>query len=155
MNTGPAHPMMLKALRVIVALSAPALVGVGLLFAVTPSRHDRALAVAFGGFNILIGVAMGLWAWRGSWRVATPDEHEHHMERMKVVDAGVNAIDLLLLALVLAGLLWPGRFGEFADTHRGAFWFTLAGVGIGTVMRLTQRVAASRARQRAEVQDNG
>ena len=138
------------ALRVIVALSAPALIGVGLLFAVTPSRHDRAMGVAFGVWNILIGVAMGLWAWRGRWRVATPEEHARHMERMKIVDAGVNGFDLLLLAFVLAGLLWPDRFGEFAETHRRAFWFARAGVGLGTVMRLAQRVGASRARRRAQ-----
>lgn len=139
------------ALRVIVALSAPALIGVGLLFAVTPSRHDRAMGVAFGVWNILIGVAMGLWAWRGRWRVATPEEHARHMERMTILDAGVNGLDLLLLALVLAGLLWPGRFGEFAETHRGAFWFALAGVGFGAVMRLALRVSARRALRREEL----
>jgi cytochrome c biogenesis factor len=146
---------MLKTLRVIVALSAVAFVGAGVVSAVMPVRHDRALAVALGVLMILIGMGEGLWAWRGRWRVATVEEHERHVERMKVVDAGVNGFDLLLLALVLAGLLWPGRFGEFAETHRGAFWFALAGVGLGAVLRVAQRVNARRTRRRAEVSNDG
>lgn len=81
----------------VVALGAPPLAGAGAFLIVFLPRHDQVLAVAVGAWTILIGVALGLWAWRGNWE--PPDRlgeyFTNHRFWVQLAVAGLS-IDLLL-----------------------------------------------------------
>ncbi|MHB8837989.1 MAG: hypothetical protein ACYC7F_03455 [Gemmatimonadaceae bacterium] len=99
-----------------------------------------------GLWFVLIGSAMGLFAWRGRWKAAETTEEMRSNERLtRRLDMLFGGVELLFLAFALLGLLVPSVFGGLWAEHRSSVSAYLALVSFDVAMRLVRRLRRAKA----------
>ncbi len=133
----------LRVARVGVAAMAVMTVAEGLVLLLVRSLPDFDGRTSVGLWILLLGSAMGLYAWRGRW---TPPETEEEKARdarlTRYMDVAFSGAELLFLSLALLGLLFPPVLGGLWDEHRSSVTFLFALVLLDVAVRIFRRYGA-------------
>lgn len=100
---------------------------------------------SIGLWLLLLGSAMGLYAWRGRWTPAiTEEEKAREGQLTRRLDVVFSGIELLFLSLALLGLLAPSVLGGLWKEHRGSVTFLFALVLFDVAVRLVRKYGSVR-----------
>ncbi len=119
------------------------------LVLVRPGRSPQ-LSFGLGIWFVVLGVAMGFWAWRGDWSVPSPERFARQHERFKVMMLALRGVELLVLSLALLGLVFPSLFGSYWREHQFMVLIVSAGLLANIITRSVRYLAARQARDDAE-----
>lgn len=141
----------LRVARVLVAAMAVLTIIEGTVLIAMRDLPDFDGRTSIGLWLLLLGVAMGLFAWRGRWTPAvTEEEKAREAQLTKRIDVVVSGLELLFLSLALLGLLVPSLLGGLWKEHRSSVTFFLAMVLIDVAVRMARRYGSMRSVQERE-----
>lgn len=130
----------LRVTRVLLATLALLMIAEGVVLVVARGLPDFAGRTSIGVWLLLLGSAMGLFAWRGRWTPAvTEEEKAREATLTRRLDLAFGGIELLLLSLALLGLLAPYLLGGLWEEHRSSVIFLSALVVLDVAVRIARR----------------
>lgn len=116
----------LRVARVLLAAMALLVIAEGTVLLVVRSLPDFDGRTSIGLWLLLLGSAMGLYAWRGRWTPAvTEEEKVREAALTRRLDVVLSGVELLFLSLALLGLLVPSVLGGLWEEHRSSLTFLL------------------------------
>lgn len=125
--------MLLAAMAILVIAEGTVLIAVNGL----PDFEGR---VGIGLWLLLLGSAMGWYAWRGRWTPAvTEEEKAREATLARRLDLAFSGIELLFLSLALMGLLVPHVMGGLWEEYRSSVMFLFALVLLDVAVRIARR----------------
>ena len=140
----------LRLTRMLLAAMAILVIAEGTVLIAVDGLPDFEGRVGIGLWLLLLGSAMGLYAWRGRWTPAvTEEEKAREATLTRRLDLAFSGIELLFLSLALLGLLVPHALGGLWDEYRSSLTFLLALVLLDVAVRIARRYwSADTAKQR-------
>lgn len=130
----------LRVARVLVACMAVLVIAEGTVLLVVRDLPEFDGRTSIGLWLLLLGSAMGLYAWRGRWTPAVTGEEKARDEelsrRLEIVFSGM---ELLFLSLALLGLLVPSVLGGLWEEHRSSVTFLFALVLFNVALRIVRK----------------
>ena len=89
-----------------------------------------------GLWFLVLGSAIGLYAWRGRWTPPVKDEEKaRDSQLLRRFDVVIGGVELLLLALALLGLVAPSALSGLWEEHRSLVAFTCVIVVLDLAVR--------------------
>ena len=117
------------------AVAALCVLGAGAMLVVARPGRDPRLALALGGWFLVLGVAYLFWVWRGDWSPPDAERAARQQARVRMVSLVFGGFELLLLTLALLGLLSPEQFGTYWHDHRMLVMIACAGLLADVITR--------------------
>lgn len=135
----------LRVARVLLAAMALLVIAEGTVLLVVRSLPDFDGRTSIGLWLLLLGSAMGLYAWRGRWTPAvTEEEKVREAALTRRVDVVLSGVELLFLSLALLGLLAPSVLGGLWEEHRSSVTFLLFLVLVDVAARIVRKYGSVR-----------
>lgn len=130
----------LRVARALLAGMAVLVITEGLVLLVVRSLPDFDGRTSIALWLLVLGSAMGLYAWRGRWTPAVSEEEKARAAQLsRRLDVVFSGVELLLLSLALLGLLAPSVLGDLWDEHRSSVTFLLAFVLLDVAVRIVRK----------------
>ena len=141
----------LRVARVILAVMAVLVIAEGMVLLVVRGLPDFDGRKSFGLWLLLLGSAMGLYAWRGRWTPAvTEEEKAREAALTRRLDVVLSGVELLFLSLALLGLLVPSVLGGLWEEYRSSVTFLLALVLLDVAVRIVRKYGSVRSAKERE-----
>ncbi|MFA6165648.1 MAG: hypothetical protein WC700_03460 [Gemmatimonadaceae bacterium] len=141
----------LRVARVVMAAMAVLTTAEGLVIVMVRGLPDFEGRTSFGLWLVLLGSAMGLYAWRGRW---TPPETEEEKARdarlTRYMNIAFSGAELLFLSLALMGLLFPSVLGGLWDEHRSSVTLLFSLVLLDVAVRFVRRYGSVKPAEKVE-----
>ncbi len=141
----------LRVARVLLAVMSVLVIAEGTILLVVRSLPDFDGRESVGLWLLLLGLAMGLYAWRGRWTPAVSEEEEVREAALtRRLDVVLSGVELLYLSLALLGLLAPSVLGDLWEDNRSSLTFLLALVLLDVAVRIVRKYGSVKATREAE-----
>ncbi len=141
----------LRVARMLLATMAVLVIAEGMVLLVVRSLPDFDGRTSIGLWFLVLGSAMGLYAWRGRWTPAVSEEEKARETQLtRRLDVLLSGAELLFLSLALLGLLVPSVFGGLWDEYRSSVTFLLALVLLDVAARIVRRYGSAMPAQKGE-----
>ncbi|MHB0964055.1 MAG: hypothetical protein ACYC5V_12690 [Gemmatimonadaceae bacterium] len=126
--------------RVLLAAMAVLVIAEGTVLLVVRGLPDFDGRTSIGLWFVVLGSAMGLYAWRGRWTPAVTEEDKARETQLtRRLDVLLSGAELLFLSLALLGLLAPSVLGGLWDEYRSSVTFLLALVLLDVAVRMVRK----------------
>lgn len=141
----------LRVIRVLLAAMAVLVIAEGAVLVVVRGLPDFDGRRAIGLWLMLLGSAMGLYAWRGRWTPAvTEEERAREAQLSRRLDVVFSGMELLFLSLALLGLLVPSVLGGLWEEYRSSVTFLCALVLFDVAVRIVRKYGSVRLEKEPE-----
>lgn len=130
----------LRVARLLLAAMAVLVIAEGMVLLVVRGLPDFDDRKSIGLWLMLLGSAMGLYAWRGRWTPAvTEEEQAREATLTRRLDVVLSGVELLFLSLALLGLLVPSVLGGLWEEYRSSVTFLLFLVLVDVAARIVRK----------------
>ena len=141
----------LRVARVLLSAMAVLVIAEGTVLLAVRSLPDFDGRTSIGLWLVVLGSAMGLYAWRGRWTPAVSEEEKARETRLaRRLDVVLSGAELLFLSLALLGLLAPSVLGGLWDEYRSSVTFLFGLVLLDVAVRIVRKYGLAKATQGAE-----
>ncbi|MHB1097543.1 MAG: hypothetical protein ACYC3F_15390 [Gemmatimonadaceae bacterium] len=141
----------LRVARVLLAAMAVLVIAEGMVLLVVRGLPDFGGRTSIGLWLVVLGSAMGLYAWRGRWTPAVSEEEKAcESQFTRRLDVVLSGVELLFLSLALLGLLVPSVLGGLWEEYRSSVTFLLALVLLDVAVRIVRKYGSVQTTQEAE-----
>lgn len=141
----------LRVIRTLLATMAILVIAEGTVLLVVDGLPDFEARAGIGLWFVLLGSALGLFAWRGRWTpAATEEERAREAQFNHRLDIVVSGIELLFLSLALLGLLVPSVLGGLWEEHQSSVTLLFALVLFDVAVRIVRKYGSVRTAKERE-----
>lgn len=141
----------LRVVRLLLAGMAVLVIAEGTVLLLVPGLPDFDGRRSIGLWLLLLGSAMGLYAWRGRWTPAVSEEEKaREVALTRRIDVVLSGVELLFLSLALLGLLAPSVLGGLWEEYRSSVTFLLALVLLDVAVRIVRKYGSLRVEKERE-----
>lgn len=130
----------LRVARVALAAMAVLTIAEGVVLLLVRGLPDFEGRTSVGLWILLLGSAMGLYAWRGRWTPPGTEEEKARDARLtRYMEIAFSGAELLFLSLALLGLLVPSVLGGLWKEHRSSVTLLFPLVLLDVAVRIVRR----------------
>lgn len=141
----------LRVVRLLLAGMAILVMAEGTVLIVVDGLPDFQGRVGIGLWFVLLGSAIGLFAWLGRWTPAvTEEEKTREAQLSHRLDVVFSGAELLFLSLALLGLLVPSVLGGLWEEYRSSVTVLLALVLVDVAVRIVRKYGSLRVEKERE-----